>query len=187
MSCPILPAQLHMRRALSVFVVAFALSMNGITSGQTVINAPPTAIPFSSSSYQLLNNTILNVYEGAEIHREIQARSGSQLNLLGGELGQTVTAENGSIVNVNDGALLGTSNPIYMANGSNVTIRGGRFGGYLHKRSGATLVIEGVDFAFNGVPIAGLQLPGDEVSVEFPESNFFTGIFASGAPYTYVQ
>lgn len=161
-------------------------AFSATADGQLVIDSPPTVIPYQGgSSYFLENGAILNAYEGAQIHARLSVQEGT-LNLFGAELSQGVGAGSGAVVNIYDGNISGgITQEYFMSTGSTTTIRGGRFSGTMLKQIGATLIIEGVDFALDGEPVPGLVSPGDETSVIIPEETLFTGVLSNGAPFTF--
>jgi hypothetical protein len=170
------------RLAFSCIIVFFAT----VTRADTIINAPPTSFPAGPASFQIPSATTLNIYNGAVIQQELGANSGSTINMYGGELFQPVTAKSGSTINIYDGALVGGNlGDFTMMSGSQTTIRGGRITSHVTKQSAASLVIDGVDFAIGGIPVAGLLQLGDQTSVSIPQETLFTGIFANGAPFTF--
>ncbi len=163
----------------------YLLSFGAQACAQIIINTPPTVIHFGGV-YYLDAGTTLNVYDGAEIHSGIGVKNGAVLNLFGGELEEPVGAGDGAVVNIYSGNIAGgILGDFIMGVGSHTTMKGGWFTRPILKQSTATLVIEGVDFAFSGVPVPGLAFPGDEVSVSIPENGLFTGIFANGSPFTF--
>jgi hypothetical protein len=106
--------------------------------------------------------------------------------MYGGELGQPVDVSDGSFVNIYSGNISGgVSGGFTMSSGSHTTMRGGWFTQSILKQQTATLVMEGVDFAFDGVRVPGLVQPGDEVTLPVPPGAFFTGVFANGSPFTF--
>jgi hypothetical protein len=173
-----------MHRRCRLLLVASVLAISpSIAAAQTVIDSPPTVIPFQGT-YLLEGGTTLNAYPGAQIHSTLGIQDGT-LNLLGADLTQGVNANNGATVNIFDGMINGgPGSDFLMSSGSVTTIRGGRLSDSIVKQTAATLIIEGVDFQLNGVPVSGLLAPGDEASVEIPTGTLFTGIFSDGAPFT---
>jgi hypothetical protein len=170
---------------ISVGIVVI-VACTAVAGAQTIINAPPTAIPSASIGYEIPAGTTLNIFENAQIFRTLQAQANSTVNIYGSELTQSLTANGGATVNIYDGNPSGgLSGELFLSSGSQTTMRGGRFSQPIFKQAGATLIIEGIDFALNGVPVVGLNLPGDEASILVPDETLFTGIFANGAPFTF--
>ncbi len=169
---------------LFTFAISIAFLLTSQSFSQVVINSPPTVIPFQGS-YPIEDGTILNAYEGAEIHARLGIQDGT-LNLLGADLSQGVTANSGATINIYDGNISAFSD-FLMSTGSTTTMRGGRFSRTLLKQLDATLIMEGVDFALNGIPIPGLASLGDEISIAIPDDTLFSGVFANGAPFTFTR
>jgi hypothetical protein len=176
---------LRYRLLLRAWGVCLSLLVVSRADAQTVINSPPTVIPHGGT-YVLPSGTTLNVYDGADVNDDLSVRNGATLNLFGGELTQPVQADSGATVNIYSGNIAGgVSGDFVMSSGSHTTMTGGWFTHTLLKQTTATLIMEGVDFAFDGVPIAGLAQSGDEVSLPVPTGAFLTGIFANGSPFTF--
>lgn len=167
--------------------LSLTFSCASITLGTTIIESPPTEFPFlgGGPSSSIEGDTILNVRDGAEIHRSLSASQGGTINLYGGEITQGLGVGNGGYLNIYDGLVDGLSGDLFMGVGSHTTMSGGRFTRPFLKQTTATLVMEGVDFELGGVPVPGLDMPGDEVAVVIPESTLFTGVFANGSPFTF--
>ena len=194
---------MKLNRVLLVCVLCAWNGFIGAGMAQTIIEVPPAIIPPAGFPYDVSSDTTLNIRQGADISRAIRGlngatvnmfggktrgllgENGSELNLLGGVINGPLSVSDGSTLIVHDVSLGGISADFNLYVGSHTTLSGGRFAEPLFKQLTAELVIEGVDFAFDGASIPGLQQPGDEVSLEVPEKTLFTGVFASGAPFTF--
>jgi hypothetical protein len=177
----------HLRYQLLLCAWGICLSLLVVSGAdaQTIISSPPTVIPFGGT-YAVPSGTTLNVYDGEEIHASLGIHNGGVLNLFGGELTQPVGAGSGSIVNIYSGNIAGgISGGFIMSSASQTTMAGGWFTHTLLKQTTATLIMEGVDFAFDSIPIPGLAQSGDEVVLPVPENAFLTGVFANGSPFTF--
>ncbi|MCA9103629.1 MAG: hypothetical protein KDA63_20895 [Planctomycetales bacterium] len=167
-----------------------------------MINVPPDAASSSIGS-----DTQLNLGEGGEIGRSFQAgaedgtSTNVQVNISGGTVepyfhanaGSTVTmsggyingelyAGSGSVVDVSGGRL-GVF--VHTDEGSDVTISGGEFGPSFRRPAPNTVTLVGGDFAIDGLPIAGLDNVGDEVTVDIPVNAVLSGVLAGGNPFAF--
>ena len=68
---------------------------------------------------------------------------------------------------------------------NHLTIRGGSFGDNFDIGSTADANIQGQNFELDGVPIAGLDTPGNQVTFNLASNRLFTGTLADGTPFAF--
>ncbi len=126
----------------------------------TIINVPPDVASASIGS-----DTQLNLFDNGAIGDlfDAGARDGTstnvEVNISGGTVGPSFFANSNSQVNITGGIF---QDGFFANTGSNVSISGGRVGSFI-SISGSTVTIIGDEFISGGVPVAGLNVPGDSV------------------------
>lgn len=186
---------------ISLFAVPFALaSTTSMVVGQTVFDAPPTAIP---DNFSLDSGDVLNVAEGGLVGTQLRANDGSIVNVEGGTIGLGFRANSGSKVIVSGGNVGAVDNALIDSfsslPGSSLTVSGGTLGdgaeiggtgafsgGSVGRQfravQGSTVAFTGADFKLNGVPFSEAAITIDR----FTDPNaVFSGTFADGTAFIY--
>jgi hypothetical protein len=117
---------------------------------------------------------------GGQISSGISAREGAAIELSRGVVGSLGADD--SIVDVSGGEVRGS---FAAGPGSNVVIRGGRFGDAFRSSAGSSVVVQGAEFHMDGIPVEGLSVPGDMVSVNVPADAVVSGTLADGTPFAF--
>ncbi len=132
-------------------------------------------------AFDALSGSTVNI-SGGSVGKTFSALAGSAVNISGGSVGEWFDALDGSTVNIEGG----TVGSLFSAgDGSTVNISGGAFSDRFVMYSNATVDISGVDFAINGVPLAGLDNIGDRVGVDLADGQVLSGTFANGTPFAF--
>lgn len=177
-------------RVASVLFVVLA-SVVGHSSGQTVINVPPSPSPSSAGA-----DTVVNVLVGGSLLNNFQVLNGGELNIQGGSAeafralnggfgsiydgtvyraiageGGTVNvfggeirwlnAENDGVLNIHGGTLIDGLD----TNDAIVNIWGGAFTDNFRARVDSELTVYASEFRLNGNLVTGLVNPGDSVTI----------------------
>lgn len=190
---------------------SLTLQTVALPTGPSVINAPAESIPQGVRAGQMLNvdaggvvpanfpagwGSAVNV-NGGEVRVNFQA-AGAVVNVSAGSVGNAFDMFHGSTLNVSggtlgtDGRLLGAA--IQMTGGvvgaslkasqnSTLQFSGGAIGDRLKLDASSHATLVGGDFRLDGVPIAGLNQPGDTAPLELPNTVVLSGILADGTPF----
>nr|MBA3484009.1 hypothetical protein [Pirellulales bacterium] len=149
------------------------------------------------SSVDAVNQSIVNISAGT-VGSEFFVGGGSTANVSGGDVGTTFEIGSASFANVSGGQLRdiralsgslvkfngGVTDSFSGQGGSTVEIRGGAFGDSFGSSPTAAVTLFGASFQLNGVPIAGLTQPGDEVVQTVNGGNqLFSGVLEDGTPF----
>jgi hypothetical protein len=149
------------------------------------------------SSIDAVNQAIVNI-SGGTVGSELFIGGGSTANVSGGVVGTSFEIGAGSFANVSGGQLKeiealfgslvkitgGVTDDFFGQGGSTVEIRGGAFGDSFSSAATAAVTLFGADFQLNGVAIAGLTQPGDEVVQTVNGGNqLFSGTLVDGTPF----
>ena len=151
----------------------------------------------------LVQGGVLNV-EGNSLLREFQVYGDGVLNLRNGSLGfgsaapYTLFVHQGGAIHISGGQVSGffevktggkasisggTISGLLAVSESVIDISGGAFGAVL-LASSSQATIRGGDFRLDGVPIAGLETPGQSVQAAV-QDGLFTGVLADGTPFAF--
>jgi hypothetical protein len=180
-----------------------------VSSGyaQTVINVPPSPSPtsagadtivnllpsgFLAHTFQTLNGGVLNIQggtanyaiaeNGAQISmtsgeaRALSGYPGSQISVHGGLITEQVGAQ--GIVNISGGRIFQLAD---FGNTANITVSGGAIEQIDIRQS--PLVLQGMGFKLDGVPITGLESVGDSKPITIPVGSVLTGLLADGRAF----
>lgn len=201
----------HSQRRWLISIAALLIALTGHpVIAQLVINVPPSPSPASAGT-----GTTVNLLPGGTLANFFSANAGSTLNVNGGTVG-TAIGENASTINMisghanvfvaEPGSLLdvhgGTIDQIQAE--STVNIRGGRTefvwdyeptaeinisGGAIERLQArrTTVMLSGLDFKINGVPVAGLANPGESTTIAITPDAVLTGILADGRAFAHYQ
>ena len=96
---------------------------------------------------------------------------------------ESLSIDGNATVNVHGGRFNGTVQGGRV--NSSLTIEGGAFGN-LRVWSGGDLSLYGTHFAVNGIPLEGLDTPGDSVSLDLSDEELITGTLKDGTPFAYL-
>jgi hypothetical protein len=161
--------------------------------GQTVFNIPPDTAPRVLGA-----DTLVNLLPGGTLvaHNGTIASSGAIVNVLGGRVGELViettseahvegggvhgrfwVADNGTLFH--DGGRTGS---IFLSSAGQAEITGGAIETIGAVRT-SSLIIRGVDFAIDGVPVGGLGQVGDSVQLDLGLGTVLTATLADGTPF----
>lgn len=104
--------------------------------------------------------TQLNLSDGGDVGNRVTVQSGSEVNISGGEVGNTLTVASGGEVNISGGT---TSSRLTAQSGSEVNISGGAMSGFFVSETGSVVNITGgsTDFPFS----VGRLLVSGEVNI----------------------
>ena len=104
--------------------------------------------------------TQLNLSDGGDVGNRVTVQSGSEVNISGGEVGNTLTVASGGEVNISGGT---TSSRLTAQSGSEVNISGGAMSGFFVSEAGSVVNITGgsADFPFS----VGQLLVSGEVNI----------------------
>lgn len=134
---------------------------------------------------------------GGQVGYDFEA-AGAFVNVSAGSVGDAFDMFHGSTLNVS-GGMLGTNGLLYAAslqmtggamgssleakNNSTLHLAGGAIGDGLNLDATSELTIVGGDFRIDGVPIAGLNQPGDAAPFDLPSAMVLSGVLADGTPF----
>jgi hypothetical protein len=148
------------------------------------------------SGFTALQDSVMNISGG-----KVQGATaeGGTINVSGGEVSANLNAHSDSHVNVSGGRVRelravdgsnvaisgGNFDTLNVVSGARAVIRGGNFGDDSFF-AGPTVDFVGLDFEVDGVPIAGLETPGSEVTFSILTTNqLFTGTLSDGTPFAF--
>lgn len=103
-----------------------------------------------NNDYQIENSTTVNLLPNGVFTGWAYVKDSSQLNILGGLVGDDVFAEDNSQVTMSDGAI---TNWLYTSGSSQVYISGGVIGGIMYLSGNSMVTLEGSSFQIDGSPI----------------------------------
>jgi hypothetical protein len=168
------------------------MGMQGRSNGGTLNFSGGTL----GSDFNAFTGSTVNI-SGGTVESEFTANMGSIINVTGGQIGTSFEAANGAVMNISGGGLRdlevrsggianisgGNIDTTFVYNGGKAVVTGGSFGDNFGVSTTSTL--SGINFKLNGVPIAGLDTPGGEVSFSAPSGSLFTGVLADGTPFSF--
>ena len=141
----------------------------------------------------------VNLFSGS-LGDNIAPKNGSTFNISGGTIGSNFAPENNTTVNISGGKIgdlfsLGYNTKvnisggvvpeiIYVGGDGVLNLSGGNIGAFY--ANGTDTMITGSEFMLDGVPIAGLNGPGDSVTIPTSGGARLTTTFADGAVFTSV-
>jgi hypothetical protein len=151
-----------------------------------------------SSGFEALAGTTVNISSG-EVESNFTARAGSHVSVSEGSIninfniyqGATADISGGSLreLEVQSGGLANVSggnlDSVSTTNAAQLHISGGSFGDGIYIHGSSISSLSGTQFKVGGVPIAGLNAPGNEVFFVLPGNQLFTGIFEDGTPFAF--
>jgi hypothetical protein len=165
----------------------------GVHTGQTLNVQSGAAV---SSHLMAGWGSTVNI-DGGQVGYDFEA-AGAAVNVSAGSIGNAFDMFHGSILNVSGGTL-GTDGRLHGAalqmtggvvgasldasNSSLLQLAGGAIGDRLKLDASSQLAIVGGDFRLDGVPIAGLNQPGDMAPLDLPSAVVLSGILADGTPF----
>ncbi|MEQ8837139.1 MAG: hypothetical protein RID07_10090, partial [Lacipirellulaceae bacterium] len=138
---------------------------------------------------------------GGTLHRRLNLAQGTAAQVNGGVVRLGTDIEGGASLVIDGGrtafdADSGASVKVYSGTalrnsrasaGSQVELRGGGIGDGLNNFAGEAFEIYGQHFEIDGVPIAGLDQPGDTQVVSISEEQLFTGTLSAGNPFVFTR
>ncbi len=124
---------------------------------------------------------VVNVTAG-ELGWRTRALNNSTINLFGGRIDTAYSAFNDSVTNIMGGTVGGS---FYASGGSEVNLLGGGYEGGFETRPTADVRINGGEFRINGMPLAGIEVPGDSLQYDIPADAVLSGILANGTPFAF--
>lgn len=150
------------------------------------------------SGFEALENSTVNI-GGGEIASGFKARTGATVHVTGGNIAQNFEVYTGAIVNVSGGSLSeldiksggtalvtgGNIDDLNTTSAAEVDITGGSFGDGFGISGSSISELHGLDFKVDGLPIVGLDSPGNEASFSMASNTLFTGILADGTPFAF--
>ncbi|WP_146584998.1 beta strand repeat-containing protein [Posidoniimonas polymericola] len=130
------------------------------------------------SSFDALSGSTVSI-EGGIVDRFFDAKSGSYVSVSGGKLGSGFRAESGSVVDVFGGAF----ESLTANSGSSLQLSGGSFPDGVSVSG--ELVLSGGDFRIDGIPVVGLNSPGETAPLSLATGETLTGVFSDGTPFAF--
>ena len=150
------------------------------------------------SSFEALQGTTVNV-AGGSVDRGFSARAGSVVSVTGGTVDINFEIYDGAVANISGGTLReldvksnGTANvsggnidDVNTTTSAKADFTGGSYGDGFTIHSASIASLKGTHFEVDGVPIAGLESPGNEVVFTMAQNSLFTGLLADGTPFAF--
>jgi hypothetical protein len=150
------------------------------TNMEVNVSGGTVGFPVGNSSYVGFSGSTTN-FSGGEIYSRVIALEGSGLNISGGTFHSMVEGHTGSIVTISGGDLRRG----FGFSGSHAEISGGSFADGLRTHGETALELVGGALRLDGLPIAGLESPGDMLAFELPRESVLSGVFVDGTPFAF--
>lgn len=167
-----------LRLTLSLLCCGVLFGLRPLSAQIThVIDVPPDTAPSSISA-----GTRLNLSDGGVISHPIFTTYADSELLVSGGVTEHVRARDGSFVDMS-GGMIGSLSVI----GATVQLSGGLFGDSVDVYSGATLALWGGEYFVDGLPIAGLDSPGDSLTWDDRLDGTLSGVLADGTPFIFAR
>ena len=133
-------------------------------------------------SFRAYSGSTVNI-SGGWVGR-VFVETGATVNISGGGVGEGTQANSGSTVNISGGLI----DSDFVANsGSTVHITGGTVIENFHANSGSDVNLYGGEFRLDGVPIAGLDTPGDTLAFNLLDGSLLSGTWADGTVFAFTS
>ncbi len=160
-------------RGSSVFNLLEGRVSTSITvADQSVVNVG--GIDYRSSLLTAANSSRVHM-SGSEIER-VTGLDNATFTLSGGRVSQ-LTLRQDATATMEGGILDGIKS---LNNQSSLEVTGGTFRGRLLNPDDGLLTLHGGEFRIDGIPVAGLNLPGQSVDIELAIGQFVTGTLPDG-------
>ena len=145
---------------------------------------------------EVVSGGTVNLNEGGVLGDRVTPFNGSTFNINGGTIGEFFEPRNNTTVNIRGGTIgddfsLGFDTRVsisggivpeirYVGSGGTLDLSGGNIDQFFSQATDTT--ITGSEFMLDGVPIPGLETPGNSVTIP-TNSGFLTTTFADGAVF----
>ncbi len=125
--------------------------------------------------FRALGNSTVNI-TGGSVASNLQARDNSIINISGDTTVDTAGASSGTTINLDSG----TVNVLSASDSGTINMHGGLLHMFMSLGANADANLFGGEFYLDGVPITGLDSPGDTAQVQVPAGSILSGTLSDG-------